>query len=226
MPPAPTGGEIHPTLVIGLTGGMGSGKSTVAALFEQLNIPVIDADGLARALVAPGQPALQEIIAAFGPASVDADGNLDRDHLRELVFSDSVARHQLEAILHPRIRHEIITWISHIQTPYCVVVIPLLLETGQRDLVDRVLVVDSPLELQIERVMQRSGLSRRDVDAIIAAQAARESRLAAADEVINNDGPLDALEARVRILHERYLRLARNRYGSSQICARPPPGRK
>jgi dephospho-CoA kinase len=213
MPPARTGGEYRRTLIIGLTGGIGSGKSTVSALFEQLHVPIVDADGLAHTLVAPGQPALQEIIKAFGPASVDASGHLDRNHLRELVFSDPVSRRQLEAILHPRIRREIITWISRIQAPYCVVVIPLLLETEQRDLVDRVLVVDAGVERQIERAMRRSGLPRREVDAVIAAQATRESRLAAADEVINNDGPLDALEAQVRTLHEKYLRLARNRAG-------------
>jgi dephospho-CoA kinase len=208
--PAPHTGENHGTLVIGLTGGIGSGKSTVAGLFEQLHVPVIDADALARAMVAPGQPALQEIIEAFGRASVDASGRLDRSHMRHRVFADPAARHRLESILHPRIRREIIAWISSIRTPYCIVVIPLLLESGGQDLVDRILVIDAGTDRQIERVMRRNDLRRREIDAIIAAQATREHRLAVADDVINNDGPPDELEIQVRALHEKYLGLARN----------------
>jgi dephospho-CoA kinase len=213
MPPSRTGGENHRTLVIGLTGGIASGKSAVAALFERFDVPVIDADVLARALVAPGKPALQDIIEAFGPGSVDASGRLDRDRLRQRVFSDPAARRRLEAILHPRIRGEIIAWISNIQAPYCIAVIPLLLETGQNDLVDRILVVDARVDTQIERAAQRDGLSRQEIDAVLAAQATREFRLAAADEVITNDGPPDELEAQVRTLHEKYLAIARNRTG-------------
>jgi len=210
MPPSSPGGENNRALVIGLTGGIGSGKSAVAALFEQLDIPVIDADDIARAMVEPGQPALREIIDIFGPASTDASGRLDRTRLRKLVFSDPVQRQRLEAILHPRIRREIIARTTILQTPYCIVVIPLLLETSQQDLVDRILVVDAGVERQIERVAKRSGLPRHEIDAIIAAQASRDRRLAIADEVINNDGTRDELEVQVRALHEKYLKIAQN----------------
>jgi dephospho-CoA kinase len=194
--------------VIGLTGGIGSGKSTVAGIFQQLGVPVIDADVIAHAMVVPGQPALEEIIEAFGPASVDASGALDRNRLRKLVFSDPEQRRRLEAILHPKIRREITTLTTNIQAPYCIVVIPLLLETGQQDLVDRILVVDTGIDKQITRVTMRNGLPRHEITAIIAAQASRDSRLGAADEVINNDGSLDELANRVRTQHEKYLKIA------------------
>jgi len=198
----------HRPLVIGLTGGIGSGKSTVAGIFQQLGIPVIDADIIAHAMVAPGQPALKEITEAIGPASVDASGVLDRNRLRKLVFSDPEQRRRLEAILHPKIRREIITLTTNIQAPYCIVVIPLLLETDQQDLVDRILVVDTGIDKQITRVTMRNGLPRQEITAIIAAQASRDSRLAAADEVINNDGSLDELASQVQAQHEKYLKIA------------------
>jgi dephospho-CoA kinase len=194
--------------VIGLTGGIGSGKSTVAGIFQQLGVPVIDADVIAHAMVVPGQPALEEIIEAFGPASVDASGALDRNRLRKLVFSDPEQRRRLEAILHPKIRREITTLTTNIQAPYCIVVIPLLLEAGQQDLVDRILVVDTGIDKQITRVTMRNGLPRHEITAIIAAQASRDSRLGAADEVINNDGSLDELANQVRTQHEKYLKIA------------------
>ena len=206
--PSPPGGGNHRPLVIGLTGGIGSGKSTVAGIFRQFGIPVIDADVIAHALVAPGQPALEEIIKAFGPDSVDADGVLDRNCLRKLVFSDPEQRRRLEAILHPKIRREIITLTTNIQTPYCIVVIPLLLETDQGDLVDRILVVDTGVDNQIARVTMRNGLPVDEIIAVITAQASRDSRLAAADEVINNDGSLDELASQVRAQHEKYLKIA------------------
>ena len=202
------GGEHRRTLVVGLTGGIGSGKSTVAGLFERLDIPVIDADAIAHAMVTPGQPALEEIIESFGPASVDASGALDRNYLRKLVFSDPLQRQKLETILHPRIRREIIVRTTAIRAPYCIVVIPLLLETDQRDLVDRILVVDTDVDMQIARVAMRNGLPRHEITAIIATQTSRDSRLAAADEVINNGGSLDDLAIQVRVLHEKYLGIA------------------
>jgi dephospho-CoA kinase len=205
LPSSPDVGN-HRPLVIGLTGGIGSGKSTVAGIFKQFGIPVIDADDIAHALVAPGQPAIEEIIEVFGPASVDACGALDRNYLRKLVFSDPEQRHRLEAILHPKIRHEIIALTRNVQAPYCIVVIPLLLETDQQDLVDRILVVDTKLDNQITRVAMRNGLPRHEINAIIAAQANRDRRLAAADEVINNDGSLDQLAIQVRAQHEKYLK--------------------
>lgn len=207
--PSPPGGDKHRPLIVGLTGGIGSGKSTVADLFQQLGIPVIDADVIAHTLVEPGQPALAEIIKAFGANSVYASGALDRARLRKLVFSDPEQRRRLEAILHPKIRREIITLTTNIRTPYCIVVIPLLLETDQRDLVDRILVVDTGVDKQIARVTMRNGLPKHEIMAIITAQASRERRLAAADEVIDNNGSLDELDNQVRAQHEKYLKIAR-----------------
>ena len=207
--PSPPGGDKHRPLIVGLTGGIGSGKSTVADLFQQLGIPVIDADVIAHTLVEPGQPALVEIIEAFGANTVDASGVLDRARLRKLVFSYPEQRRRLEAILHPKIRREIITLTTNIRTPYCIVVIPLLLETDQRDLVDRILVVDTGVDKQIARVTMRNGLSRHEIMAIITAQASRERRLAAADEVIDNNGSLNELNSQVRAQHEKYLKIAR-----------------
>lgn len=204
---SPPGGDKHRPLIVGLTGGMGSGKSTVADLFQQLGIPVIDADVIAHTLVEPGQPALVEIIEAFGANTVDASGVLDRVRLRKLVFSDTEQRHRLEAILHPKIRREIITLTTNIRTPYCIVVIPLLLETDQRDLVDRILLVDTGVDKQIARVRMRNGLPRHEIMAIITAQASRERRLAAADEVIDNNGSLADLEYQVRAQHKKYLKI-------------------
>jgi dephospho-CoA kinase len=206
--PSSLDGGSHRPLVIGLTGGIGSGKSTVAGIFKQFGIPVIDADVIAHAMVAPGQPAFQEIIEVFGPGSLDASGAIDRNRLRKLVFSDPAQRQRLEAILHPKIRREITSLTRNVQTPYCIVVIPLLLETDQRDLVDRILVVDTELDNQIARVAMRNGLPRHEINAIIAAQAKRDSRLAAADEVINNDGSLDELAIQVRAQHKKYLNIA------------------
>ena len=207
--PSPPGGDKHRPLIVGLTGGIGSGKSTVADLFQQLGIPVIDADVIAHTLVEPGQPALVEIIKAFGANTVDASGVLDRARLRKLVFSDPEQRRRLEAILHPKIRREIITLTTNIRTPYCIVVIPLLLETDQRDLVDRILVVDTGVDKQIARVTMRNGLPRHEIMAIITAQASRDRRLAAADEVIDNNGSLNELNSQVRAQHEKYLKIAR-----------------
>ena len=207
--PSPPGGDKHRPLIVGLTGGIGSGKSTVADLFQQLGIPVIDADVIAHTLVEPGQPALVEIIEAFGANTVDASGVLDRARLRKLVFSDPGQKHRLEAILHPKIRREIITLTTNIRTPYCIVVIPLLLETDQRDLVDRILVVDAGVDKQIARVTMRNGLPRHEIMAIITAQASRERRIAAADEVIDNNGSLNELNSQVRAQHEKYLEIGR-----------------
>ena len=197
-----------PTLVVGLTGGIGSGKSTVADFFRGLDVPVIDADEIAHALVAPGQPALQEIIAAFGERCIDADGQLDRGWLRDRVFSDAAQRHRLEAILHPKIRIKISALVKTVEAPYCIVVIPLLLETDQLDLVDRVLVVDSSQENQLARVAARDGRSRVEILAIMGVQAPRERRLARADDVISNNGTLDELLAQVRSQHAKYLKCA------------------
>ncbi|MDH3669953.1 MAG: dephospho-CoA kinase [Gammaproteobacteria bacterium] len=196
-------------LRIGLTGGIGSGKTTVADMFAGHGVPVIDADEIARALVTPYQPAYDEIIEAFGRAIVDDDGNIDRDKLRQLVFDNTQRRQELEAILHPRVRTEIHHRSLELDAPYCVIVIPLLIEADQLDLVERVLVVDLDEEKQVQRVGARSRLSEAEVRKIIAAQIERSERLRHADDVIENNADLASLEAQVEKLHRRYLTLAR-----------------
>ena len=196
-------------LRIGLTGGIGSGKTTVADMFADHGVPVIDADEIARALVAPYQPAYDEIIEAFGRDIVDDDGNIDRDKLRQLVFDDTQRRQELEAILHPRVRTEIHHRSLELDAPYCVIVIPLLIEADQLDLVERVLVVNLDEEKQVQRVGARGGLSKAEVRKIIAAQIERSERLRHADDVIENNADLASLEAQVEKLHRRYLTLAR-----------------
>jgi dephospho-CoA kinase len=194
---------------VGLTGGIGSGKSTVADCFAALGVPVIDTDVIARELTAPGGAALEAIRAAFGATVMQADGTLDRAVLRRRVFADSAARHQLEAILHPRIRQGVALKLATLTAPYALIVIPLLVETGDyRDVLNRVLVVDCPEAVQIARVMARSGLVHGEIKAILAAQAGRAERLAVADDIIVNTVSLGALRAEVAALHQRYLALA------------------
>lgn len=196
-------------LRIGLTGGIGSGKSTVAEQFSALGAEVIDTDILARELVTPGQPALGEIIRHFGRDLLNPDQTLDREALRQRVFADESARHQLEAILHPRIRERALALAAGVAAPYCVIVIPLLVESGDDYPLDRVLVVDTSVELQIRRVMQRNGLSEQEVRRMLAAQADRPSRLAVADDLIHNENDLPSLRDQVATLHTRYLQLAK-----------------
>lgn len=194
---------------VGLTGGIGSGKSTVAECFAAHGVPVIDTDVVARELTAPGCAALDAIHAAFGETVMQADGTLDRAALRRRVFSDAAARHQLEAILHPRIRQIVAQTLTTLTAPYALIVIPLLVETGSyRDVLSRVLVVDCPEDLQIARVMARSGLAQDEVEAILAAQAGRAERLAAADDVILNTASPAALRTQVATLHWHYLALS------------------
>ncbi|HWR76782.1 MAG TPA: dephospho-CoA kinase [Thiobacillus sp.] len=194
---------------VGLTGGIGSGKSTVADYFATHGVPVIDTDVIARDLTAPGGAALDAIRAVFGEAVMQADGTLDRAALRRRVFADSTARRQLEAILHPRIRQVVGQTLATLTAPYALIVIPLLVETGgYRDVLDRVLVVDCPEDVQIARVIARSGLTQDEVKAILAAQAGRAERLSAADDVLVNTATPAALRAEVATLHQRYLALA------------------
>jgi len=196
------------TLVVGLTGGIGSGKTTVAEGFSALGVPVIDADQLARALVEPGQPALNEIITVFGDACITPDGQLRRDHIRQRIYSDNSLKSRLEAILHPKIRQRIKTLLSEIKTPYCIVAIPLLLETQQTDLVDRILVIDTPEKEQLERVAARDGLSDNTIMAIMQSQTDRNTRLAAADDIIMNDSDLESLTDRILELHTHYMEIS------------------
>ncbi|MDP2266598.1 MAG: dephospho-CoA kinase [Thiobacillus sp.] len=195
--------------VIGLTGGIGSGKSTVADLFAALGVPVIDTDLIARQLTAADGEALQEIRDTFPDTVTHADGTLDRAVLRRIVFSDAAARKRLEAILHPRIRREVEHRLNQLHAPYAMIVIPLLVEThGYRDLLNRVLVVDCTEAQQLERTMARSKLSREEVVAILDAQVSREQRLAVADDVLTNMATPETLRTDVSMLHQRYLNSA------------------
>ena len=192
-------------LRVGLTGGIGSGKSTVAGLFEQRGAAVVDADELAHELTVAGGAAIDAIRAAFGPAAIRSDGAMDRDWMRRLAFTESDARQRLEQILHPRIRALLDARLAAAPAQVAIAVIPLLVESGDaRGRFDRVLVVDCPEETQIARVMARSGLARDDVLAIMRRQASRQQRLAAADDVIFNDGAPAELDAHVARLDAAY----------------------
>jgi dephospho-CoA kinase len=195
-------------LVIGLTGGIGSGKSTVAEALAARGAGVIDTDVIARELTEPGQSALAEIAATFGDALIGADGRLDRGALRARVFSDPDARARLEAILHPRIEQRMLEQLAALDTPYAVLVVPLLFETRQHRLVDRVLVVDVPETTQRERVRRRNALPDSEIDRIIASQMSRGERLGRANDILDNSTDRPALLAQVERIHRKYLGLA------------------
>jgi len=197
------------TYVVGLTGGIGSGKSAVADAFASLGVEVTDTDRIAHALTAPGQAAHAAILASFGPAFANADGTLDRARLRALVFDDAAARQRLEAILHPLIREAARREVAAWKSPYGLLVVPLLFERGNLSGVDRVLVVDCPEDEQVRRVVARSGLEPAEVRAIMATQLTRAARLARADDVLDNAGPPAAIAPRVADLDRRYRELAR-----------------
>lgn len=196
-------------LRIGLTGGIASGKSTVSKCFTELGVPVIDADDSARLVVAPGQVGLLEVTNRFGVGILTASGELDRRTLRDIIFAEPDRRRQLEAILHPLIRADMEKRAAAAEGPYEVFAIPLLVEGGSTARIDRILVVDVPEELQVDRVVGRDGGTLEQARAILAAQASRESRLRAADDVLANSGTLAELREAVHILHERYLGFAR-----------------
>ncbi|MGH8275029.1 MAG: dephospho-CoA kinase [Gammaproteobacteria bacterium] len=191
-------------LKIGLTGGIASGKSEAARAFADLDVPVLDTDELAREATAPGSAGLAAIVAAFGREFLAADGKLDRKKLRVLVFRDATARKRLEQILHPRVRMLLEERLAALASPYVIIVVPLLIETDMTKEVDRVLVVDCPETAQIARLRARDGETGASARAILAAQANRAERLAAADDVIANDADLDKLVSEVRRLHQRY----------------------
>ena len=196
---------------IGLTGGIGSGKTTVADMFAARGVPVIDTDLIAHQITAPGGVAMPLIESTFGPEYVAADGSLDRAKMRTRVFSDNAAKAQLESITHPLIRAESERQRNAAQGPYHIVVVPLLIEAGERaSKVERILVVDCPVDTQIERVIRRNAFTRDQVLAIIAHQATREARLAAADDVVVNDSAatLETLQREVEALHARYVAMA------------------
>lgn len=197
------------TYVVIITGGIGSGKTAVSDTLQALGAAVVDTDVIARSLTAAGGAAMPALIEAFGPDIAAADGSLDRDRMRAMVFADPAAKRKLEGILHPMIRAEAYRQVEAASAPYVVLVVPLLVESqAYLDLADRVLVVDCPQEIQIERTMRRSGLEREQVKRIVEAQAPREARLALADDVIVNDAGLPELRAQSERLHARYLEAA------------------
>lgn len=195
-------------LRVGLTGGIGSGKSTIASLFVMRGVPVIDTDEIARSLTEPGQECYDEIIRIFGDAILDGNRRIDRERLRERIFDNPDERHRLEAILHPRIRVIVLEKLTALEAPYVIVVVPLLIESGFTDLVDRVLVVDTMENVQIQRTATRSGLSEPEIRKIMSAQASRAQRLQLANDVIENNGDRKQLEAEVERMHQWYLSLA------------------
>lgn len=197
--------------MVALTGGIGSGKTTVSDRFAALGVPVIDADLVARTQVTAGSDALSEIVATFGGGVLTADGELDRAALRETIFGDDTARRQLEGILHPRIRAEMQRQVTQASGPYVLVVVPLLLETRQTDLAERILVVDLPEGEQLARASARDGQTTSQIKAIMASQCDRQCRLSAADDIIDNSGSPDALQSQVERMHQYYMSLARNR---------------
>ena len=192
-------------LRVGITGGIGSGKTALTDWLAQQGITVVDADLAARVVVAPGQPALAEIAAAFGNSYLLPDGQLDRAALRELVFADADKRRTLETITHPRIREELVRQLSAANSPYAVLSSPLLLESGQSDLVDVSVVVDVPEDMQIARTMERDGNDQTLVEGIMAAQLGLETRKSRADIVIDNSGTLADLHEKAAILHQTLL---------------------
>ncbi len=197
-----------PSFRIALTGGIASGKSTVAELFGALGVPVIDTDVIARQVVEPGQPALAQVVAAFGAEVLDASGRIDRRRMRQRIFADPDARRRLEAILHPAIRAEMERQSLAAGGPYQLLVIPLLAEAGRRDHVDRVLLVDVPEETQVQRLIARDGVTREQARASLEAQASRAARMALADDVLVNMGRLDELRQAVANLDANYRELA------------------
>jgi dephospho-CoA kinase len=201
---------MRPPLRIGLTGGIASGKSTVAQRFRELGVPVIDADEAARTVVAPGRPGLARITQKFGRQILSPNGELDRRVLRDRIFADTNSRRALESILHPLIRAEMALLARNATGPYLIMAIPLLIEGGSRDDLDRILVVDLDEPTQLARIMSRDGVSETQARAILAAQATRAERLAKADDILENSGTVEDLRAKVDLLHERYMDIAAN----------------
>ncbi len=197
-----------PALKVGLTGGIGSGKTTVSNMFADLGVPVIDADVIAQSLLQPGTPATQQVIDALGPDIKDSESGIDRSRLRKLVFNDQDKRRTLESILHPLVHDEILHQSSILNAPYCIIVIPLLFEAGHQDLVDQILVIDTSKALRIERASSRDKVLATDIENIINAQMSGQKRLALADNIIRNNGSLDQLKTEVLKLDKKYRTLS------------------
>jgi len=201
-------------LVIGLTGGVASGKSTVGTLFIGQGVPLLDGDQVARDVVAPPSPALAAIAVRFGPDYLLADGTLDRRRLRQRVFADATARHELEAITHPLIRQRMAAWLQAQTGPYCILSVAILVESGLDRLVDRILLVDIPAAAQLERLVSRDGIAEPLAQQMIAAQASRADRLKRADDVVDNTQGPESLPPQVERLHRHYLQLAADKVTS------------
>jgi len=196
------------TYIVGLTGGIGSGKTVASDHFSKLGVPVIDTDVIARQVVEPGQPALQQLIKAFGNDILDDKGELDRGALRAIAFSSAKNKQQLDSITHPAIQAETLQQISQVAFSYCIVVVPLLRpESEFGEMMNRIIVVTAELETKIQRVIKRSNLKREEVEAIIASQLSDDERLSFADDVIANDGSIQDVYDAVEKLHTQYLRL-------------------
>jgi len=195
-------------LIVGLTGGIGSGKSAAMACFEQLEVPCIDADIIAREVVEPGTEALEKVVQKFGFDVIISNGALDRAKLRQIVFAEPQYREWLERLLHPLINQRIRNWLKACQAPYCLLCSPLLLETQQYELVDRVLLIDIPESVQIARTTSRDGNSEAQVKAIMAAQSSRAFKRSKADDIICNDQDLRHLENEIEKRHRQYMQLA------------------
>ena len=191
--------------IVALTGGIASGKTAVSNAFGALGVPVVDTDLIARSVVEPGSPGLRQVVAAFGDGVLDADGGLDRASLRQVIFTDAQARERLEGILHPLIAQAARAELDQVTAPYAILVVPLLVESGLFEDADRVLVVDVPERVQIERLMQRDGVTEASARHALQAQASREQRLEKADDVLENTGTLTQLQASVSELHRQYL---------------------
>lgn len=194
--------------IVGLTGGIGCGKSTVTALFANLGVQFVDADIVAREVVQPGQPCYQAIVQQFGAEILNSDQSLNRSALRERIFSNAADKQWLEQLLHPAIRQQLVAQLAALTSPYALLVAPLLLENKLQYLVQRVLVIDLPASLQLSRAMARDNASAQQISAIMAAQISRSERLKLADDIITNDSTLAELTPRVAALHQQYLQLA------------------
>ena len=202
--------------VVALTGGIAAGKSAAAERYSCMGVPVFDADAAARSVVAKGQPALHQIVAEFGAGALNASGELDRVRMRERVFADATARRRLEAIVHPQVRRALRQQVDACVAPYCIVAIPLLAETRADYLwVDRVLLVDVPVEVQLTRLIARPGIDRTTALNILAAQSSRSTRLAFAEDIIDTAAPLSWLDSAAQRLHQRYQLLAAAKHARS-----------
>ena len=197
--------------VVGLTGGIGSGKSTIAKFFMEKNIALVDADQLARQVVSQGTPALSKITDKFGPRILKEDGLMDRKILREIVFNDKTAKIWLEELLHPLIKEALVKFIGAADSKYLILESPLLLETNQHNLVDRILVVDVSETTQLKRTFKRDGGSKSTIKAIMNSQLSRTDRLGKADDIVNNERPADSIKKELESLHTKYISLAQKK---------------